>query len=172
MAEVDNIAVQIEALKTTGTAQLLGQYKELFGDNAAPGNRIFLIRKLAYRIQEQAMGEISPAVQAKIQELIRTHDPINKIAIKTKARKTSAGRDSRLPMPGSLIVKTYKGNRIEVKVLENGFECQGTLYKNLSAVAQVITGDHWNGFLFFGVGKKGTVPLKPLEGLSPSAEGK
>lgn len=52
-----NVSGQIEALKPTGTAQLLEQYKELFGDKAAPGNRVFLIRQLAYQMQEQAMGE-------------------------------------------------------------------------------------------------------------------
>lgn len=89
-------------------------------------------------------------VRDRIQELIRTYDPINKIAVKTNAGKTAVGRDVRLPMPGSFIIKTYKGNRIEVKVLESGFEYQGAMYKNLSAVAKAVTGDHWNGFMFFG----------------------
>jgi hypothetical protein len=155
MAEIDNISKQIEALKTTGTAQLLTRYKELFGDKSAPGNRIFLIRKLAYRIQEQAVGGGSPSVQTKIQELIRTYDPINKIAVKISSGKTAGDRDGRLPMPGSFITKTYKGQRIEVKVLENGFEYQGAIYKNLSAVAKAVTGDHWNGYMFFGLKRNG-----------------
>ena len=155
MAKVDNIAEEIEALKRTGTAQLLTKYRELFGDKAAPGNRIFLIRKLAYRIQERSMDGISPAARNKIRELIQTYDPINKIAVKTSSGQTAASRDVRLPMPGSFIIKTYKGNRIEVKVLENGFEYQGVIYKNLSAVAKAVTGDHWNGFLFFGYKRNG-----------------
>ncbi|MEI7750546.1 MAG: DUF2924 domain-containing protein [Candidatus Omnitrophota bacterium] len=153
--EMDNIAEQIEALKTKGTAQLLAQYRELFGNKVAPGNRIFLIRQLAYRIQEQVMDGISLAISDKIQKLIRTYAPINKIAIKTKSGKTAAGRDGRLPMPGSFITKTYKGKRLEVKVLENGFEYQVAIYKNLSAVAKAVTGDHWNGFLFFGYKRNG-----------------
>ncbi|HOW59529.1 MAG TPA: DUF2924 domain-containing protein [Candidatus Omnitrophota bacterium] len=151
MSKLDTIEEQMETLKTSETAQLLEQYRELFGDKAVPGNRIFLIRKLAYRLQEQAIGGISTGARNRIQELIRTYDPVNKIAIKTKTGKTTVGRDVRLPMPGSLIIKTYKGNRIEVKVLENGFEYQGAIYKNLSAVAKAITGDHWNGFIFFGL---------------------
>lgn len=146
----EDISGQIEALKTTGTAQLLAQYKELFGNKMAPGNRTFLNRQLAYRIQEQVMGGIAPAAKDRIQELIQTYDPINKIAVKTNSGKTATGRDGRLPMPGSFITRTYKGKRLEVKVLENGFEYQGALYKNLSAVAKAVTGDHWNGFLFFG----------------------
>ena len=53
----EDISGQIEALETTGTAQLLAQYRGLLGDKAAPGNQIFLIRQLAFRIQEQVMGE-------------------------------------------------------------------------------------------------------------------
>jgi len=110
----EDIPGQIEALKTTGTAQLLTQYKELFGDKAAPGKRVFLIRQLAYRIQEQELDGISPSVRGRIQELIRTYDPINKIAVKISSGKTAAGRDARLPMPGSFITKVYKSKRIEV----------------------------------------------------------
>jgi hypothetical protein len=38
-----------------------------------------------------------------------------------------------------------------VKVLDNGFECDGRRYKSLSAIAQEVTGSKWNGFLFFGI---------------------
>ena len=68
VTEMGDISGQLEVLKTMGTAQLLEQYKELFGNKAAPCNRIFLIRQLAYRIQEQAMGGISPAARNRIQE--------------------------------------------------------------------------------------------------------
>ena len=150
---MDNIAGQIEALKTATTAQLSTLYGQYFDDKAAPGNRTFLIRQLAYQIQEKALCGLSTPAKDSIRELIQAYDPINKTSIKTNSGKTEAGRDTRLPMPGSFIIKTYKGNRIEVKVLENGFEYQGAIYKNLSAVAEAITGNHWNGFIFFGVGQ-------------------
>lgn len=41
-----------------------------------------------------------------------------------------------------------------VKVLDNGFDYDGRLYRSLSAVAQEITGTKWNGFLFFGIAKE------------------
>jgi hypothetical protein len=94
-----------------------------------------------------------PEVQSKIQELIKSYDPIHRINMKTSTDQSD--RDPRLPMPGSFITKTYKGNRLEVKVLESGFEYQGTIYKNLSAVAKTVTGAHWNGFAFFGVKNNG-----------------
>ncbi len=132
--------------------ELAGKYASLFGIKASTNNRKFLERKIAYRMQELASGGISPVIQDKIQKMIEAYDPINKVTAKAKSNSTTQ-RDNRLPIPGSFISKVYKGKRIEVKVLEKGFEYESVIYKNLSAVAQVITGAHWNGFIFFGFRK-------------------
>ena len=150
-----DISGQIEDLKTTGTAELSALYRQLFGNKPASVKRIFMIRQLAYRMQAQAISELSPAAKEKVQELIRIYDPINKTAIRSSSRKTNAGRDIRLPMPGSFIIKNYKGKRLEVKVLEEGFEYGGQTYTNLSHIAKAITGAHWNGFTFFGIKNNG-----------------
>jgi hypothetical protein len=60
-------------------------------------------------------------------------------------------KDKRLPIPGTIVKKEYKGNQIQVEVLENGFEYKGRKYKSLSAIAKEITGAHWNGYLFFNL---------------------
>ncbi|HOG23985.1 MAG TPA: DUF2924 domain-containing protein [Candidatus Omnitrophota bacterium] len=150
-----NTAERIEELKTAGAEQLPLLYRRYFGDKPAPGNRTFLIRQLAYRIQEKASGELSPTAKCKIQELIHTYDPINRTVIRSSTGTTETGRDIRLPTPGSFITKVYKGKRLDVKVLEKGFEYQDTVYSNLSAVAKAVTGAHWNGFVFFGVKNRG-----------------
>ena len=82
--------------------------------------------------------------------LIKKYDPINRHGLKNKGQ-TTAGRDSRLPIPGSFISKVYKRKTIEVKVLEAGFEYEGKRYKNLSQIATAVTGNHWNGYIFFGL---------------------
>ena len=64
-------------------------------------------------------------------------------------------RDNRLPMPGTMVVRKYKGKLLEVHVLVDGFAYQGEVYPTLSAVAKVVTGSHTNGFLFFRMGKYG-----------------
>jgi hypothetical protein len=38
---------------------------------------------------------------------------------------------------------------------EGLFEYQGRTFKSLTAVARAITGTHWSGPLFFGLGKGG-----------------
>jgi hypothetical protein len=38
-----------------------------------------------------------------------------------------------------------------VKVLVDGFEFNGQIYRSLSAIAREVTGTKWNGFLFFNL---------------------
>jgi Protein of unknown function (DUF2924) len=76
--------------------------------------------------------------------------PIEQSATTTITRD----HDSRLPMPGGLIVKQFKDQTIVVKVVDDGFEYGDRRYGSLSAIAQEITGTKWNGFLFFGLTKE------------------
>ena len=58
-------------------------------------------------------------------------------------------------MPGAVLTRKYRGRLIEVTVLPKGFDYEGQVYRSLSAVAQAITGSHWNGHLFFGLKSEG-----------------
>tara|TARA_B100000029_G_scaffold490046_1_gene548556 strand:- start:89 stop:310 length:222 start_codon:yes stop_codon:yes gene_type:complete len=62
---------------------------------------------------------------------------------------------SRVPLPGTVITRRYKGRLIRVRVVANGFEFEGELFKSLSAVAKRITGSHWNGYRFFNLQNDG-----------------
>jgi hypothetical protein len=62
--------------------------------------------------------------------------------------------DNRLPPPGTIITRKYKGETLRVTVLDEGFEFEGERYKSLSAVAKAITGQHCNGYHFFQLGKE------------------
>ena len=72
--------------------------------------------------------------------------------VKGEARGQTSGNAFRwnytllLPVDG----KTY-----EVTVCAEGFEYVGRRYKSLSAIATEIAGTRWNGFLFFGLKKRG-----------------
>ena len=66
--------------------------------------------------------------------------------------------DHRLPLPGTILTRVYKGEDLYVKVLPEGFEFEGVVYRSLSSVAQKITGSHCNGYLFFGLTGKGGKP--------------
>ncbi len=61
----------------------------------------------------------------------------------------------RLPLPGSILRRRYKGREIRVRVLASGFEFEGERFKTLSAVAKHVTGAHWNGYRFFKLDRSG-----------------
>lgn len=145
-------------LKEKSLDELKAKYEELFpGQQAPSNNKVFLWRKIAYRIQELEHGSVSTENQSKIQELIQQYDPINNKTLRPdnapekQPKKSGLSRDKRLPIPGTVIIKEYKGIKLEVKVLESGFEYNNKTYKSLTAIAKEITGAHWNGYLFFNL---------------------
>ena len=147
------------ALKNMPILELQTKYKELFNTKEMPcDNKVYLIKRIAYKLQEAEYGGLSDKVKAKINELMVKYDPVNNKALRPQV--ISAGkevdslpfsRDKRLPIPGTVITKKYKGKVLQVKVLEKGFEYDNTYYKSLSALVQAITGSHWNGYDFFNL---------------------
>jgi hypothetical protein len=63
-------------------------------------------------------------------------------------------RDTRLPVPGTVLTRQYENRRIVVTVLEDAFEYQSRRYRSLSAIAREVTGTRWNGLLFFGLAER------------------
>jgi len=149
---------KIEALKGKSIAELQNEYETLFdGQKASSDNKIYLVRRIAYRLQELEYGGLSQKALDRLKELTGLYDPINnkairpKVSVETQARTKARGRDTRLPIPGTIINKNYKGRKCQVKVIENGFEFEGKIYKHLSSIAEEITGSHWNGYVFFNL---------------------
>ena len=149
---------EIMTLKDKSLEELREKYKELFdGQKPSSNNKVFLWRKLAYRMQELTYGGLSVETQDRINELIKLYDPVNNKSLRPgepapkTGKKKSASHDRRLPIPGTVITKEYKGRSLAVKVLEGGFEFNGQIYKSLTAIAKEVTGAHWNGYLFFNL---------------------
>jgi len=95
---------------------------------------------------------LSQQAKRKLQEIIEKYDPINNSFLRSmKNEKDVSAKNNRLPIPGTVITKKYKGAKHEIRVLENGFEYQDKTYTSLTAVAEKITGAHWNGYLFFNL---------------------
>jgi len=155
----ENISEQIQTLKNATLPKIQARYKELFNGTEPPSNnKPYLLKKIAYKLQEMAEGELSDEAKVRIIDLIDKYDPINNKALRPQV--VSAGknivsipfmRDKRLPIPGSVIHKKYKDQDINVKVLDKGFEYNDRYYKSLSAIAFELTGAHWNGFSFFNL---------------------
>jgi hypothetical protein len=90
---------------------------------------------------------------AGTESLVRAPAPPGPLALqgKTVHHRIHAPGDPRIPSPGTVIARDYKGRKLLVAVLEKGFEFEGRTYRSLSAVAKEVTGTHWNGVRFFGL---------------------
>ncbi len=163
-----NVAKEVAAMQRMTAKQLRTKYAEVFGDGTNANNRTWLIRRIAWRLQCRAEGDLSERARARAAELacdadLRLNPPILKIAAqsatlpatRTITLETAFASDERLPPPGTVLSRKYKGGTIQVKVLAEGFEYAGEFYGSLSAVAKTATGSHCNGFAFFGLNSKG-----------------
>jgi len=154
----ENLLTKIMNLKDASLEALKKKYSELFEGKPAPSNnKTYLWKKIAYKLQELEYGGLATETQGKIQELIQKYDPVNNKAMRPdrapqdQPKKPNLRRDKRLPIPGTVITKEYKGIKLQVKILESGFEYSSKVYKTLTAIAKEVTGAHWNGYLFFNL---------------------
>jgi hypothetical protein len=147
-----DIPAQLEALEKMSVAELRDKWLEAYGEPTTAGNKAYLKKRLAWRIQELAEGGLSDRARERIQELV-ADAPICWRAPKSDAG-AGEGRDPRLPEPGTVLTRSHGGVEHRVTVLEDGFEYEGQTYDTLSRVAKVITGLHWNGYLFFNLKRR------------------
>jgi hypothetical protein len=69
----------------------------------------------------------------------------------TRGDRSQRDQDSRLPLPGTLLTRQWKGRTLLVEVLARGFRYENRHYSSLSAIAVAVTGTRWNGLAFFGL---------------------
>lgn len=169
-----NLSQQIETLRDMTVRQLKQKYVEVFGEECRSYHKEFLWKRIAWRMQVLAEGDISEHVRRRAMELacdadIRMHAPKGFLPpithepapARTIVKRFSPTDDSRLPMSGSELRRTFRGREIIVRVEDNGFMFEGKYYRSLSAVAKAATGTNWNGYAFFGIARKGGKKTRP-----------
>ncbi len=153
------IEKEIGSLRKAKVKELKARYRELFGEESHSSNRAHLFRRIAWRLQARGAGKLSERAQQRVAELaddadLRSRGPKNFWRALDAGRTKGANRDARLPQTGSLLSRVYQQRTITVRVTENGFEYDGKTYLSLSAIAYLVTGTRWNGFLFFGIQRR------------------
>src|SRR5215218_8874287 len=120
---------EIAALSRMTTKQLKARFAELTGDATAANNRPWLIKRLAWRLQALAHGGLSQRALSRADELANDADlrllppreaTTHKPTMTPSPAPTAAGSDTRLPPPGSVIARRYKGREVRVTVLTGG----------------------------------------------------
>jgi hypothetical protein len=153
----EGIYAEIERLGRLRIPELRARYREVFGEESTTTHKQHLVRRIAWRLQVLAQGDLSERARRRALEIandadLKTQVPSNWGAVKPARRKP---REARLPVAGTVLRRVYRDRTVEVKVLSDGFEYEGRHYGSLSAVARAATGTRWNGLLFFGLTQRG-----------------
>ena len=152
---------EIESLRRASMADLRRKYQEAFHEETRCRHREHLFRRIAWRLQALAEGDLSQRARLRAQQIaqdgdLRINAPRDFFTVGGERVHTTAGQngrepDRRLPLPGALLTRKWKGRTILVEVLAKGFRYENRQYSSLSAIAVAITGTRWNGLAFFGL---------------------
>jgi hypothetical protein len=139
----DSVLAQLAALPEKTPAELKQLWRELYDREPPSHNKPFLVKRLAYRIQELAYGGLSARAEAKLNVLIEEED--------RRVKGLPSLRKGDRLIAGTRLIRQWQGVEHCVTVLDDGFEYQGARYRSLSAIARAITGTRWNGPAYFGL---------------------
>lgn len=107
--------------------------------------RKMLEDSIQYKIRENSGEGLTRQQKQKLKELIAAY------------KRDAAGFETHSDdlKPGTKLVRTYKGKRHTVEIIEGGYLYNRARYGSLSKIATEITGTRWNGWRFFGLKKAG-----------------
>ncbi len=143
----EELASKIQLLLALGPAALKEKWKDLFSENPSPQiGRSMLVRAIAYRLQERALGGLKPSALRILDRVSNGHASVES--------KCAPAREAN---SGTVLIRKWRGVTHRVTVLDHDVVYRGRRYKSLSEVARVITGTHWSGPLFFGIKNRAKV---------------
>jgi hypothetical protein len=132
----------LSRLPQLNLGDLRQEWRALYKAEASPHlSRELLVRAVAYRMQEVALGGLGRGRQRQLRQIAQ------------QFKETGAATTLRRPelKAGTRLVREWQGRTYDVLVLDDGFSWQGTNHRSLSAIARKITGTAWSGPLFFGL---------------------
>ena len=144
----NSVLRQMALLQSMSLEQLREKWLDLYGEEPPQYKKQFLIKRLAYRIQELFYGGLSEQANVHLQQAAK-EDPVATV----NRRIPEERKSNEAILPGTRLVRVWNDRRYEVTVLADGYEFEGRTFRSLSAVAREITGTRWNGKVFFGLKK-------------------
>jgi DUF2924 family protein len=152
---------EIESLRRASMVDLGKKYREVFQEETRCKHREHLFRRIAWRLQALAEGDLSGRARGRANEIAQDSDlrinaprdffTVGGERIQTTGDRNRREQDRRLPLPGALLTRKWKGRTVLVEVMATGFRYENRHYSSLSAIATAITGTRWNGLSFFGL---------------------
>jgi Protein of unknown function (DUF2924) len=131
--------------------ELRRRYREVFGENARITQKQQLIRRIGWKLQALAQGDISEGARRRALQIAQDSEVGIRLpsALVPIGPEKTRSKDTRLPPAGTELRRQYRERTVVVKVLTDGFDYEGRHYTSLSAVARAATGTRWNGWAFF-----------------------
>jgi hypothetical protein len=137
-----SVAKQVASLPSIPLPDLWVLWDRYFNTRPEKTNRVYLESRVAYKLQEEALGGLDPDTRRRL---------TNIGARQSKIQTRRKGPEITLA-PGTVLVREWAERDHYVKVTAEGtFEYEGKYFKSLSAVARHISGSSWSGPLFFGL---------------------
>jgi hypothetical protein len=136
------VLAEIEGLRTLNREQLNQRWRELFAAERPP--RVcgeLLIKALAYRLEEKALGGLKPAARRRLESWSSKNCEARPSAPPVRARLKA----------GTVLVREWHRTTRRVTVVADGYRFDGKHYGSFSEVARTITGSRWSGPRFFGL---------------------
>ena len=138
------VLMEIENLRRTSLAGLREKFREVFQEETRSRHREHLFRRIAWRLQALAEGDLSKWARGRAHQIaqdasLRTVAPRDFLTVSGERVQTAPSDrnrrqpDSRLPLPGVLLSRKWKGRTLLVEVLVKGFRYENRHYASLSA---------------------------------------
>ncbi|WP_353282908.1 DUF2924 domain-containing protein [Wolbachia endosymbiont (group A) of Pogonocherus hispidulus] len=126
-------------LEKKALVELRRIWKKVYGEEAPRYSKKYLIPRLAYRIQEEAYGEMSRKGTKRLEYLADRLE---------KGKRISSDK---LPVAGTELILERGEETHAVMVTDKGLIYREEFFTSLSAVAGKIMGMSYNGPLLFGL---------------------
>ncbi|MHC3931306.1 UNVERIFIED_CONTAM: DUF2924 domain-containing protein [Wolbachia endosymbiont of Nasonia longicornis] len=138
----EEIEKKVMNLERKPLGELRKTWKKVFGEEAPRYSKKYLIPRLAYRMQEEAYGEMSRKGAKRLEYLADRLE---------KGKRISSDK---LPVEGTELILERGEETHAVMVTDKGLIYKEEFYTSLSAVAGKIMGMSYNGPLLFGMRDK------------------
>ena len=159
-----NVTKELAALRKLTMRRAAARYADAFGEQTNANNKAWLLKRIAWRLQANVEGDLSERARRRAAELandadLRLSPPKPKEMPPgeegTRTAPIPIDREKRLPPPGTVISREYKGRKCCTSLSwPTASSSTASATGHGAAVATAITGQHCNGYLFFRLTKR------------------
>src|SRR5215472_2308613 len=133
-----DLAAEIAALPRLPVSELRARFAVVFGEPTPSHNKVWLVKRIAWRLQAQAEGDLAQRARQRAAELVADADL--RLSAPRAEQITSDSAPAPVPTlrmpadarlrPGTILTRRYKGRTLHVEVLEHGLAFDGHVYRS------------------------------------------